>query len=173
MTLNNLCQSIKLILSDVDGVLTDGRLTFNDEGIETKSFHARDGMGIKLWQKAGYPFGLVTARTSQIVHNRAVELDIDLLRQGVKDKREVVQQVCDELDLKPEQVCFIGDDLPDVRAMQYVGLAIAPADASTEAKEVAQFVTEKPGGRGAVREAITLILQSQGRWNEVIREFQI
>lgn len=168
MSLSKACQAIRLILCDVDGVLTDGRLTFNDQGEEIKSFHARDGMGIKLWQKAGLPFGLITARSTPIVHNRAVELDIDLLRQGVTDKREVVEQLCDELDFQPDQVCFIGDDLPDVRAMKYVGLAIAPADASDEAKSVAQIVTEKPGGQGAVREAITWILKQQDRWNKVV-----
>lgn len=163
-------QTIQLILSDVDGVLTDGRLTFTDQGVEMKSFHARDGMGIKLWQKAGLAFGLVTARNSPIVHARAVELGIDLLRQDVKDKREAVEQICDELDLQPAQVCFIGDDLLDVKAMRYVGLAIAPADASDEAKSVAHLVTEAAGGHGVVREAITLILKSQNRWDEVIEE---
>ena len=168
MPLTKICKPIELILSDVDGVLTDGRLTFTDQGVEIKNFHARDGMGIKLWQKAGYPFGIVTARDTPIVRNRAVELDIDLLRQGSKNKRETVKQICVELDLEPEQVCFIGDDLPDVAAMKYVGLAIAPADASDEAKAVAQHVTEKPGGQGAVREAITMILKKKGRWDEVI-----
>ena len=166
--MTEICRAIRLILSDVDGVLTDGRLTFTDQGVEVKSFHARDGMGIKVWQAAGYPFGLVTARQTPIVHNRAIELQIDLLRQGVKDKRAAVEQICEELDLGPEQVCFIGDDLPDVRAMRYVGLAIAPADAADEAKEVADVVTASSGGRGAVREAIAWILKEQGRWEEVV-----
>lgn len=170
MSLSETCQAIRLILCDVDGVLTDGRLTFNDQGEESKSFYARDGMGIKLWQKAGLPFGLVTARNTPVVHNRAVELEIDLLRQGVEDKREVVKQLCEELDFQPEQICFIGDDLPDIKAMKYVGLAVAPADASEEAKSVAQIVTEKPGGQGAVREAITWILKQQNRWDEVVAE---
>ncbi len=110
------CRSVQLILSDVDGVLTDGGITFNNQGIETKRFHVRDGMGIRLWQKAGYRFGLVTHRSSNIVKTRVAELGIEIIRQGIDDKLTAMRGILAELRLSPAQVCYIGDDLPDLRS---------------------------------------------------------
>ena len=107
-------QAIELILSDVDGVLTDGRIVFDNQGIESKRFHVRDGVGVKLWQKAGYRFGLITSRSSHIVKTRAAELGIEIVRQGTRDKPAAMRQILEELGLRPEQVCYIGDDLPEV-----------------------------------------------------------
>jgi YrbI family 3-deoxy-D-manno-octulosonate 8-phosphate phosphatase len=165
------CQQVELLLSDVDGVLTDGGLIFDNQGIETKTFHVRDGLGIKLWRRAGYRFGVVTSRNSHIVKTRAAELSFDVLRQGVEDKLGAVQQVLQDLKLSPEQAAYIGDDLPDLPVMKYVGLAVAVADASAEVRAAADLVTKLPGGRGAVREAIEGILKSKRRWEDLIQKY--
>ncbi|MGW8256838.1 MAG: KdsC family phosphatase [Thermoguttaceae bacterium] len=171
MTLNERCQAIRLILSDVDGVLTDGCIIIDNAGVETKRFHVRDGMGISLWKKAGYRFGLITLRSSQIVKLRVAELGIDVIRQGIENKQTALQQILAELQLKPEQICYIGDDLPDLSAARMVGLGVAVADACDELRKVAHYVTAMPGGAGAVRETVELILKAQGRWEDLIRAF--
>src|SRR5687768_989205 len=108
------CRRVELILSDVDGVLTDGGILFDNQGIELKKFHIRDGLGIKLWQRAGFKFGVLTARTSHIVKVRAGELGIDIVRQGFETKLPVAQEILRELNLTPAQACYIGDDLTDL-----------------------------------------------------------
>jgi 3-deoxy-D-manno-octulosonate 8-phosphate phosphatase (KDO 8-P phosphatase) len=171
MTLDDRCQSIRLILSDVDGVLTDGRIIIDNEGVETKRFHVRDGMGIRLWQKAGYRFGLITLRSSQIVKLRVAELGIDVVRQGIENKQTALRQILAELRLKSAQVCYIGDDLPDLSVMREVGLGAAVADACEELRKVAHYITVQPGGAGAVRETVELILKSQHRWDDLIQTY--
>jgi YrbI family 3-deoxy-D-manno-octulosonate 8-phosphate phosphatase len=171
MTLDERCQSIRLILSDVDGVLTDGRIIIDNQGVETKLFHVRDGMGIHLWQKAGYRFGLITLRSSQIVKLRVAELGIDIVRQGVENKLSAMRQILAELRLTPDQACYIGDDLPDLSAVRDAGLGVAVADACDELRKSAHYVTIQPGGAGAVRETIELILKSQHRWDHLIRAY--
>ncbi len=147
MDLHSRCLPIELLLSDVDGVLTDGGVIFDNQGIEIKRFHIRDGLGVKLWQRSGHRFGLVTGRASHIVQLRAVELGIDLVRQGVDDKLPAVKQIIAEHCLKPEQVCFIGDDLPDLPVLRYVGLAAAVGDGSEDLQRAAHYVTKAHGGR--------------------------
>lgn len=171
MKLDTRCQPIELILADVDGVLTDGSVIFDNQGIEIKRFHIRDGLGIKLWQRAGYSFGIVTARSSHIVKLRAAELGIELVRQGFEDKQPVVQQILDDLHLDPEQACYVGDDLPDLPVMQQIGLAIAVSDAAPEVRVAAHYITRRAGGAGAVREAIEVILKAKGRWQDLIRRY--
>jgi 3-deoxy-D-manno-octulosonate 8-phosphate phosphatase (KDO 8-P phosphatase) len=166
------CQSIELILSDVDGVLTDGGVIFDNQGIEIKRFHIRDGLGIKLWQRAGYRFGVVTARNSHIVKVRAAELGIDIIRQGFEQKLPTIREIMQQLRLMPEQVCYIGDDLTDLAAIQTVGLGVAVADAATEVRTSAHYVTKLPGGSGAVREAIEFILKAKQRWGDLILKYQ-
>ncbi len=173
MSLEERCQPIELILADVDGVLTDGSLLFDNQGIETKRFHIRDGMGIRLWQKAGYRFGLITLRSSQIVKVRAAELQIEIVRQAAGDKLKIARQILDELHLAPSQVCYIGDDLPDMPVVRMVGLGVAVADACAELRETAALVTQTPGGAGAVREVIETILKAQRRWDDVIQAYRI
>lgn len=169
--LNQTCLGIELILSDVDGVLTDGGVTFDNQAIESKRFNIRDGTGIKLWQRAGHRFGIVTGRSSHIVEVRAAELGIGLIRQGIDDKLAAVKQVMVELKLKPHQVCYIGDDLPDIPVVRAVGLGVAVADACVELREVARHVTQLAGGQGAVRELVELVLRQQGRWDQLIRKY--
>jgi 3-deoxy-D-manno-octulosonate 8-phosphate phosphatase (KDO 8-P phosphatase) len=171
MNLEQRCQPISLILSDVDGVLTDGGIILNSDGIETKKFHVRDGLGIRLWQKAGYRFGLITLRSSQIVKLRVAELGIDIVRQGIESKLTAMRQVIGELRLNADQVCYIGDDLPDLPPLRSAGLGVAVADGSEELRRAAHYVTTQPGGAGAVRETVELILKTQRRWVDLIQTF--
>lgn len=171
MTLDERCELIELILADVDGVLTDGRVVFSNQGIETKQFHIRDGMGIRLWQKAGYRFGVVTSRSSQIVKMRAAELDVGIVRQGTNNKLATALEIIRELGLGAQNACFIGDDLPDLPAIRALGLGVAVADACAEVRQSAGYVTAAPGGQGAVREVIELILKAQRRWDDVIQPY--
>jgi 3-deoxy-D-manno-octulosonate 8-phosphate phosphatase (KDO 8-P phosphatase) len=166
------CRSIRLILSDVDGVLTDGGIIYDNEGIETKRFHVRDGMGIRLWQKAGYRFGLITHRSSNILKMRVAELGIEIIRQGIDNKLTAMQGILGELRLTPAQVCYLGDDLPDLPLMRSVGFGVAVADACGELREAAHHVTTLPGGSGAVRETIEMILKAQSRWEDLIQAYR-
>jgi 3-deoxy-D-manno-octulosonate 8-phosphate phosphatase (KDO 8-P phosphatase) len=171
MTTEQRCENIELILSDVDGVMTDGRIILDSQGIETKRFHIRDGMGVRLWQKAGYRFGLITLRSSHMVKMRAAELGIDIIRQGTEDKLVAIRQIMTEQRLQPRQVCYIGDDLPDLPAVRAVGLGVAVADACPELRAAAHHITIAEGGGGAVREIIELILKAQHRWDDVIQTY--
>lgn len=172
MKLDARCQSIQLILSDVDGVLTDGGLIFDNQGIEIKRFHVRDGMGIRLWQRAGYQFGWITARTSHIVKVRATELGIDLVRQGFQEKRPVVEELMASLGLDWEHVAYVGDDLTDLSVINAVGLGIAVSDAAPEVRTAANHTTTQRGGHGAVREVVELILKAQMRWDDLIKKYE-
>jgi 3-deoxy-D-manno-octulosonate 8-phosphate phosphatase (KDO 8-P phosphatase) len=172
MSLDQRCRQIRLILSDVDGVLTDGGIILDNQGVEIKRFHVRDGMGVRLWQKAGYRFGLITKRSSQIVKMRMAELGIDLLRQGIDDKLAAARGIFEQLRVKPAEVCYLGDDLPDLAVVRAVGLGVAVADACAELREAAHYVTAAAGGRGAVREVVEMILKAQSRWEDLIQEFR-
>ncbi len=171
MKLEDRCRKIELILSDVDGVLTNGGIVFDNQGIESKEFHIRDGLGIKLWQRAGFRFGILTARTSHIVRLRAVELGIEIVRQGFEDKLPVAQQIIIQQGLQSDQVCYIGDDLTDLPVMRRVGLGVAVADAATEVCAAAHWVTDLRGGGGAVRELIEMLLKAKNRWDDLIRKY--
>ena len=166
------CRRIQLILSDVDGVLTSGGIAFDNQGVELKQFHIRDGLGIRLWQRAGYKFGLITGRSSQIVKLRAAELGIEIVRQGFEQKWQATEEIVQSLGLALEQVCFIGDDLPDLPVIRRVGLGVAVADAAAEVRAAAHLVTVKPGGQGAVRELIETILKAQDRWEDVVDKYE-
>lgn len=172
MSMVKQCQPIELMVSDVDGVLTDGRLVFSNEGLEFKRFHVRDGLGVKLWQRAGGRFALITARNSHVVNLRAAELGIEHVRQGAEQKLLALRELLSELRLAPEQACYIGDDLPDLAAVQHAGLGVAVADACPELREAARFVTSLPGGQGAVRETVEYILKAQARWEDVIQSYR-
>ena len=165
------CQAIRFILSDVDGVLTDGTIAYNNHGIETKPFHVRDGLGIQLWQQTGRRFGLVTGRSSEIVRVRAEELKITVVRQNVTDKMATVCEIMEQFGLTRDEICFIGDDLPDLLPIRHAALGVAVADAVQEVAEAADYVTRCRGGRGAVRETIELILKHQHGWSDLIRPY--
>ncbi len=173
MTIEETCLPIQLLLSDVDGVFTDGGILYDNNGIEVKQFHVRDGMAVKLWQKAGYEFGLITSRSSHIVKVRAAELGIQIIRQGFAEKMPAAKQIIEDMNLKPEQVCYIGDDLPDLALIEYVGLGVAVADAAEDVRDRADFVTKAKGGSGAVRELVEMILKFQHRWEDVIQKYRL
>jgi 3-deoxy-D-manno-octulosonate 8-phosphate phosphatase (KDO 8-P phosphatase) len=157
---------ITCILSDVDGVMTDGRIIYDNHGIETKQFHVRDGLGIKLWIRSGFHFGILTSRSSEVVQRRAAELGITSIRQGCADKGPAAEAMMDQLQCEPHQVCYVGDDLPDIPVMRAVALAVAPADAATDVKSAAGWVLRSRGGEGAVRELIERLLRAKQRWEE-------
>jgi 3-deoxy-D-manno-octulosonate 8-phosphate phosphatase (KDO 8-P phosphatase) len=153
-------RSIRLLLMDCDGVLTDGRLYFSTAGEQLKVFHVRDGQGIVAWHAAGGRSGIISGRNSPIVEMRAKELGIEFVVQGCDDKAAAVHQLADTAGVELNQVCFIGDDLPDVAVFGSVGLSAAPADAHKSARESATIVTEMKGGSGAVREVIDTLLDA-------------
>lgn len=161
---------ITCILSDVDGVMTDGRITYlaDEQGTrcEVKSFHARDGLGIKLWMRSGFHFGIITARSSPVVAHRAAELGIEHIDQGVRDKWLAATAMIAAMGVLPQQVCYIGDDLPDMTVMRRVGLAAAPDDAVTDVREAAHWTLRARGGEGALRELIERLLRGGDRWRE-------
>ena len=164
-------KEIRLLLLDVDGVLTDGRITYDGSGREWKSFDIRDGQGIRLLQRAGLEVGILSGRRSAAVRARAKELGLRLLRQKVTDKAKALQEIMARKSYRREHICYVGDDLVDLPVFPRVGLAIAPADGIEEVKASAHYVTRNPGGRGAVREVCELILKAQGKWASVIREY--
>jgi YrbI family 3-deoxy-D-manno-octulosonate 8-phosphate phosphatase len=171
MKIEALCQKVELILSDVDGVFTDGGIVYDNQGIELKQFHVRDGLGILLWRRAGYQFGLLTARNSHIVKIRAAELGVEIVRQGFEDKLPAAQDVAAQLGFQPEQVCYLGDDLTDLPVMRWAGLAVAVADAAPEVRSAADYITAKSGGQGAVRETVEVVLKAKKQWEELIRKY--
>lgn len=171
MTVEARAKAITLLVSDVDGVLTDGRLEFDDQGGEHKQYHIRDGLGIKLWQQAGHRFGIVTGRNSSTVARRAAELGVSIVRQGAEDKLAAMQALAKELNIAPNEIAYIGDDLPDLPAIRYVGLGIAVADATPDVRDAALWITKAAGGHGAVRELIETILKVQGRWGQLLSAY--
>lgn len=171
MGLAETCRRVRIILSDVDGVLTDGGVLLGDDGQQFMNFHVRDGLGIRVWRELGGRFGLVTGRNLAAVRRRAETLSIDIVRQGTADKLPAVEEILAATGFDLSQTCFIGDDLPDLPAIRAVGLGIAVADAAEEVCAAADYSTSVPGGHGAVREAVELILKNAGRWDEAIRKF--
>lgn len=158
---------IKLLLLDVDGVMTDGRITYDNVGGETKSFDVKDGHGLKLLQRAGIKIGIITGRQSAVVARRAEELGIELVYQGAKDKLVPFNEILKKLALSPEEVAYVGDDVVDLPVMRRVGFAATVADAVEEVKPFAALVTARKGGRGAVREICDFLLKNSGRWAAV------
>ena len=165
--------AIRLLALDVDGVLTDGSINMGNEGELFKAFNAKDGMGISLALRNGLNVAIITGRKSAIIHNRAQELGITELREGVKDKYGELKTLQEQLGLKQEQVAYMGDDLNDLPAFRASGLRLAPADAAAEVLAAADLVAEYQGGRGAVRYAIEMILKAQGKWESIIASYML
>jgi 3-deoxy-D-manno-octulosonate 8-phosphate phosphatase (KDO 8-P phosphatase) len=166
------CAPIELLLVDVDGVLTDGVIALDDLGVETKHFHVRDGSGIALWRKAGKRVAILSGRSAPAVNRRADELGIAPVIQGAAEKGVSFRTLIAELGLDARQVCYVGDDLPDLPVLGAVGLAACPADAAPEVRQAVQLVTDAPGGRGAVREVVETILKHQGTWEALVARYQ-
>lgn len=162
---------IKLLALDVDGVLTDGSLNIGAEGELFKAFNARDGLGLSCLLRSGVRVAIITGRKSAIIHRRAEELGITELYEGIKDKRKILADLAAAEGLGQEEIAYMGDDLNDLPALLYAGLACAPADAAPEVISASSFVAANNGGRGAVREAAELILKAQGKWNEIVNAY--
>ncbi|TAN42673.1 MAG: 3-deoxy-manno-octulosonate-8-phosphatase KdsC [Nitrospirae bacterium] len=164
-------KKIKLLILDVDGVMTDGSIILDNEGNEFKSFHVRDGHGLRMLMQAGVRVAIITGRSSKVVVRRARELGITDVFQKCRDKRVAYQKLLKLYSLDNGQVAYIGDDIVDLPVMSRVGLPVAVSDASAETKEYALLVTRNRGGRGAVREVTDLILKSQGLWKDIFNEY--
>jgi len=162
---------IQVLLLDVDGVLTDGRIRLADDGREIKVFSARDGLGIRLWLASGRQIAFVTGRASAAVEARAAELGVSSVLTGVGDKGAALQELAATFGTPPRQIAAMGDDLPDLAMMRRAGFAIAPADAAADVRAAAHLTTTAPGGAGAVREAIEFLLRAAGAWEEVTAPF--
>lgn len=162
---------VRLLLLDCDGVLTSGGVTWSGDGVEQKTFHIRDGLGIRLWQRAGHAAGIVTGRSSGIVQRRADELGMTIVRQGVEDKLAVVTAILEERGCPWDEAAFIGDDLPDLPCVMRCGLGVAVADACAEVRGAARLVTALPGGAGAVREVIERMLRARGQWDAIVARY--
>jgi 3-deoxy-D-manno-octulosonate 8-phosphate phosphatase (KDO 8-P phosphatase) len=156
---------------DVDGTLTNGAITYAEDGTEWKSFHSRDGAGIKFLALAGIEAAIVTGRTSPVVARRAAELGIREVVQGTVDKGAAVRSLRERLGVPAAAVGYAGDDLSDLPAMREAGFTAAPRDAAPEVRDAASFVSELPGGHGAVRDAIETLLKREGRWETVLAAF--
>jgi len=164
-------KKIRLIIFDVDGVLTDGGIIFGSGGLEIKSFNVRDGHGIKIAKRCGLDIALVTGRTSEVVHRRAQDLGIERVFQGVWDKKPVLAQLLTELNLTPDQVAVMGDDVVDIPLMQRTGAGFTVPEAPEEVRREADYVTRYAGGKGAAREIVEIILKAQGKWEAALARY--
>ena len=164
-------KKIRLLVLDVDGVMTDGGINIDEHGKETKRFHVRDGLGLKMLMSAGIDVVIISGRKSEAVEQRAKDLGIREVYQGVKDKGPLLRELIQRKKLRRKQVCCMGDDLPDIPMFNQAGFSIAVADAVREARDAADFITINRGGNGAVREVCELILKAQGAWPGIVSAF--
>jgi 3-deoxy-D-manno-octulosonate 8-phosphate phosphatase (KDO 8-P phosphatase) len=163
---------IDLLVLDVDGVLTDGGIIYDSRGGDIKRFDVQDGQGVRYWLRAGHQAAVLSGRGSRTIRRRANEIGIENVFEDAKDKLPVFEKILKRLDLTADRVCYMGDDLVDLPVMARVGFAVATPGAVDEVKRVAHYVTKRPGGHGAVRETIELILKYQDRWQDICRRYQ-
>ena len=171
--MNERLQKIKLLILDVDGVMTDGRIVFDANGVEAKFFNVKDGHGIKMLQRAGVEVAIISGRESQVVTNRAAELGIERVYQRCLDKLTPYRSLLVDTGLADDEVAFVGDDIIDLPVLRRVGFAAAPADAVPETLAAVHLVTRNRGGWGAVREVCDLILRGKGLWDEVTARYYL
>lgn len=171
MDLQYKASKIKAVVFDVDGVLTDGSLTFDENGTEYKTFNAKDGQGIVMLNHAGFVTAIITARKNGTVRHRFENLGMTKLYEGQKNKILALESFIKEFNLKAEEIAYMGDDLPDICVLKTVGLACAPADAVEEVLDVAEFISQKNGGKGAVREMCNFILKNTGKYEKLMAKF--
>jgi len=165
-------KDIRLMVLDVDGVLTDGRFTILPSGEETKSFNSKDGSGLKYWMRTGGKIAFISGRSSKVVEMRAKELGIDVVRQGCKNKAPVLKEVLQELDVSPAEAAVIGDDLPDMPMFHICGMTACPSDAVEDVRDAADYVCLTEGGHGCVREVVEMILRATGKWDVVLERYR-
>jgi 3-deoxy-D-manno-octulosonate 8-phosphate phosphatase (KDO 8-P phosphatase) len=162
---------IKLLLMDCDGVLTDGKIWILEDGDDQKVFNTRDGLGLELLHRGGLSSGIISGRSSSAVERRARALGMEFVRQGSTNKLKAFEEILAKAGIDDGEVAFIGDDLTDIPIMRRSEFAVAVADAVAETRASAHYVTRAPGGDGAVREAVEVILKAQGRWNELVANY--
>jgi len=166
-------RKIKLLIMDVDGVMTDGRIIMDDEGREIKNFNVRDGHGIKLLQRYGIKVALLTGRQSNVVKHRAKDLEIKDVYQKVYNKKEVFDKILKKHKISADEAAFIGDDIIDIPVLKRVGFSVAVADAMEIVKKSVHYVSQNKGGNGAVREVCEMILHAQGKWPEIASRYEL
>jgi 3-deoxy-D-manno-octulosonate 8-phosphate phosphatase (KDO 8-P phosphatase) len=162
---------IQVLVIDVDGVLTDGTIVINGDGGESKFFSVLDGHGIRLWHRAGLKVAFLSGRQSQPTRHRAEQLEVEYVFQNCHNKLDTLEKFLQQTGLSPENIAYIGDDLPDLPVIRYVGFGTAVANAVDEVKQYANYVTARPGGSGAVREVIEYILKKSGRWQKLMERY--
>jgi 3-deoxy-D-manno-octulosonate 8-phosphate phosphatase (KDO 8-P phosphatase) len=172
-SLVNKIKKVKVLLLDVDGVLTDGRIVYDSRGRDSKFFDVHDGMGVYLLKISGIPSVLITAKGSRAIKPRARDMRVDVVYEDVSPKTSVLDKILDKYKVKTDELCFVGDDLVDLCLMKRVGFPVAVANGCPEVKKVALYVTSREGGRGAVRELAELILKTQGKWTEALGAYDI
>lgn len=170
--LDQRARAIRWLVLDVDGVLTDGRLWYGNQGEELKAFDIQDGLGIKLLQRAGIGVALITGRQSALVARRAAELGIQEVTQGREDKLTALRELCARLDTGLESIAYLGDDLPDLSAIAAAGIGMTPANGRPELVAIADLQLERPGGAGAVREACEWLLTARGDWQRIVESYR-
>ena len=163
--------NIELLLLDVDGVLTDGRITYSDSGEQIKQFNSRDGLGLRLLMDAGISVGIITGRKSGALEHRCKNLGIQLVFDGITDKSKALDTICRQTGIDIKKIAFAGDDLVDLPVMKRVGISFSVSDAAVEVKAHADFVTDRKGGQGAVREMCEILLKSKGLWDTILDKF--
>ncbi|RMF96237.1 MAG: HAD-IIIA family hydrolase [Candidatus Schekmanbacteria bacterium] len=171
-SLINRIKRIKIIIFDIDGVMTDGKIIYSSNGEEIKEFNVRDGHGIKLAKRAGMDIAVISGRASKILSARVKELGIDKHYQKALRKIEAYEDILRRYGYKDEETAYVGDDLPDIPVMRRCGFSIAVRDAVDEVKESAHLITQNCGGNGAVREVVDLILKTQGRWSMIMERYE-
>lgn len=171
MNIKEKAKKVKLLILDVDGVLTDGKIVLDETGKQLKFFDVQDGLGVVLLKRAGINTIILSARYSRTVSLRAKDMKVFKIYQNSEDKLRTYQKILKQLKLKDKDVCFIGDELIDIPVLKRAGFSVAVANAAVEAKKVCDYTTKRKGGKGAVREVIELILKSQGKWDKVISRY--
>lgn len=164
--------NIQLLALDVDGVLTDGKLIYGSDGQELKAFNSLDGLGLTAFRQTGGKLAIITGRQSVLVERRAKELRVDCLSMACKNKTQALKDICEHLQIPLEAVAYMGDDLNDLGPLQLAGLALAPANACDDVKLLAHYVTQRPGGHGAVREVVEYILKRENKWDAVLDSYR-
>jgi 3-deoxy-D-manno-octulosonate 8-phosphate phosphatase (KDO 8-P phosphatase) len=164
---------VKVLLLDVDGVLTDGRIIYDSKGRDSKFFDVHDGLGVYLLKKAGIPTVLITAKGSRAICPRARDMQVAEVFADVSPKTAVLDKILKKYKVKPEELCFVGDDLVDLCLMKRVGFPVAVFNACPEIKQAVSYITLRYGGRGAVREVAELLLKAQGKWEKALKAYDV
>jgi 3-deoxy-D-manno-octulosonate 8-phosphate phosphatase (KDO 8-P phosphatase) len=168
----NKIRKVKLLILDVDGVLTDGRIVMDDAGLESKAFDVKDGQGLKILMRSGIDVVLLTGRRSRVVEQRAADLGITEVHQGIRNKTEIFSEILKRRNVSPEEAACVGDDVVDIPLLRRAGFSVAVEDAVPEVRKIADYVTHHGGGRGAVREVCEVILKAQNRWADVAARYE-